>query len=83
MKRKILSVALTLAMASCVLGGCSGNVTKTSSVKETNSVNESQTKTSSVSQQSSTSKTSSEGKEVLKFCSSYERNISEVCRHAR
>ena len=35
MKRKILSMALTLTMATCMLGGCGGNASKMSSVEET------------------------------------------------
>ena len=34
MKRKILSLALTLAMATGILGGCGSNASKTSSVNK-------------------------------------------------
>ena len=34
MKRKILSMVLTLSMATCILGGCGGTTSKTSSMKE-------------------------------------------------
>lgn len=71
MKRKILSLALTLAMATGILGACGSNASKTSSVKETKSMQESQSKTSSVSKQTSAAKTSTGGKEVLKFYHGY------------
>ena len=71
MKRKILSMALTLAMAACMLGGCGGNASKMSSVEETKSMQVSDAGTTSASGKVSSSKTTSGEKEVLKFYHGY------------
>lgn len=71
MKRKILSMALTLTMAACMLGGCGGNASKMSSVEETKSMQVSDAGTTSASGKVSSSKTTSGEKEVLKFYHGY------------
>lgn len=71
MKRKILSMALTLTMAACMLGGCGGNESKMSSVEETKLMQVSDAGTTSTSGKVSSSKTTSGEKEVLKFYHGY------------